>query len=211
MNLPRKCGKMYIKFDENNQPEYGFEVLGNQIKKFVALTDKEIVSIILPRLVDNKEFDIQSMDENSSDKILLFAQKMKMQEYITGSVKICAGCFKGLNKLRIIVPFENSIMLDWGSFEQNAKVELVLPQNLTLKQIYRVFDTHYDYGRENWTLIGDKRISGQFDWISFGQETFSISEYKKENLDHKVANFTISHYASKDKLKPVRNKEEIVK
>ena len=208
MNLPRKCGKMYIMFDDNNQPEYGFEVVGNKIKKFIPLTDKEIVSIVLPKLVENNEFDISSIDEKSHYKAMLYFQKTEMREYITGCVKICDGCFDGLKKAKIIVPFENSIMLDWGSFEQDADVELVMSPNLTLKQIYRRFDTGFDYERENWTIVGDKKISGQF---GFGKDEFSILNFNEKDLDYKVANFTVNHSFLEDKNKSIENGEEIVK
>ena len=41
MKLPKKCGDMYIMFDDNNAPEYGFLCEQNydtySIKKFVNL------------------------------------------------------------------------------------------------------------------------------------------------------------------------------
>lgn len=210
MNLPIKCGKMYIKFDENNQPEYGFDVSGNQIRRFVPLTDKKITSIILPRLVESSKFEITSINEKNPDKYLVLDQKMEMQEYISGRVKICNNCFRGLQKARIIVPFENSIMLDWGSFDQNAEIELVTPQNLTLKQIYRTFSTGYDYVRENWTLIGDEKISGEFSF-GLGKERYSIYDYNEKDLSFKGANLTINRVSLKNKQNPVQNKEELVK
>lgn len=211
MELPIKCGKMYIKFDKNNHLEYGFEVKGNQIKKFIPLTDNEIDSIVLPRLVDDNEFDFSSIDENGHCKALIYNQKRKIRDYVTGSVKICDGCFDGLNKAKIIVPFENSIMLDWGSFEKNAEVELVIPDNLTLKQIYRRFDDGFDYERENWTLIADKKITGQFGFDGYGKDDFSILEYNEEDLDYKVANFTIKHPSLEDKNEFNQTEEENIK
>lgn len=212
MNLPRRYGKMYIKFDENNCPKYAFEVDGNRIKKFVPLTDEEIKTIVLPKLTENNRFDIASIDEKNSCQSTLFYQKTKMQEYITGSVKICSGCFADLKKTRIVVPFENSIMLDWDSFDSNAKVELVVPSNLTLKQIYRVFDNGFDYERENWTLLGDKKITKNFNIGSgFGMDKFSILEYNENDLDNKVANFTIKHFHLEEKSSAYGKEEELVK
>lgn len=198
MNLPKQCGKMYIKFDKDNQPEYGFEVSYNEIKKFVPLSDKEIHTIILPKLVESSEFDMSNIDENSPCISSLYFKKQIMKDYISGSVKISDTCFKGVKKCRIIVPFENSIMLDWGSFDENAEIELILPKNLTLKQIYRTFDTGFDYEHENWTVIADKKISGQFSFGAYGSDDYSIAEYAEEDLDYKVANFTITHYTQKE-------------
>lgn len=192
MNLPKRCGKMFVKFDDKGELEYGFEVKGNEIVKFVPLKDGEIHTIILPPLVDNEEFPLSSVDMKSPHKATLYFQKRMMEDYVKGRVKLCAGCFKGMKKLRIVVPFENSVMLDWGCFESDAKIELVLPQNLTLKQIGRFFDAGYDYERENWTLIADKKIRGQFGDNGLMRDDYSICEYDPENLSHTVANLSIS-------------------
>lgn len=211
MNLPRKCGQLYIKFDESNQPEYGFDVVGNQIKKFISLTDNVVKSIILPKLVDDCTFDISSIDEKSSYKLLLYNQKIKMQNYVLGRVKICDGCFKGLKEAKIIVPFENSVMLDWGAFEENAKIELVIHKNLTLKQVYRRFDTGFDYEHENWTLIGDKKVSGQFGWDGFMGEGFSIMDYNEKDLDYTLADFTLTPLNLNEGCAIIQPEEEKVK
>lgn len=213
MNTPKRCGKMYIKFDDKNQPEYGFEVAGTNIKKFIPLTDNEsiYVSIILPKLIDSAKPEITSIDESNPHKSILYMQKQKMRDYVTGKVKICDSCFEGVKKARIIVPFENSIMLDWGSFDEDADIELVMAKDLDLKQIYRRFDAGYDYERENWTLVGDKNISGQFGFGGFGSDDFSVVDYNEEDLDYKVANFTVKHLVElKDKSRKKEN-DDLVK
>ena len=128
-----------------------------------------------------------------------------MKDYIEGRVKICDGCFQGIKKAKIIVPFENSIMLDWGCFEDDAEIEFLLPENLTLKQIYRRFDTGFDYEHENWTLIGDKNITGQFDWGGFLGEHFSIFDYNEEELEHKVANLSTTNSLQLEQNKEIDN------
>ena len=164
MNTPKNCGKMYIKFDDKNQPEYGFVVSGNNIQKFIPLTDNGsiYIGIILPKIIESAKPEITTIDESSPYKSILYMQKQKLKDYVTGKVKICDGCFEGIKKARIIVPFENSLMLDWGSFDKDADIELVVAKNLNLKQIYRRFDTGFDYEKENWTIIGDENIFGQF-------------------------------------------------
>lgn len=76
---------------------------------------------------------------------------------------------------------------------QNAKLEIVIPNNLTLKQTYRRFDDGFDYERENWALIADKKITRQFGFSGYGNDDFSILEYNEESLDYKVASFTVKH------------------
>ena len=66
---------MYIKFNEYNEPEYGFTFSRNQIKKFVPLTDKQIHTIILPKLVESSEFSLSSIDEKTAYKSMLYNQK----------------------------------------------------------------------------------------------------------------------------------------
>ena len=198
MNLPRKCGEMYIKFDDNNEPEYGFLVGFNSINKFIKLCDKEIDTIILPPIVESEKCAVESIDENKKqDKFMLEAEKDYLQDYITGRLKICDKCFKGIKKARIIVPFENSVMLDWGCFDSDAEIEFVLPKNLGLKQIKRRFDTYFDYENENWTLIADKNISGNLGWRGFSSDFYSIDEYNPEKLYSIVANFTVTHNLNK--------------
>ena len=53
MNFLKRYGKMYIRFDDKNQPEYGFEVEENKIKRFIPLSDDESIysRIILPELI----------------------------------------------------------------------------------------------------------------------------------------------------------------
>lgn len=206
MDSPQKYEKMYIKFDENKIPQYGFEVDGRRIIKFVPLTNKKIETIFLPKIVEDNVFVLPNIDEKNPNKYSLYFAKRNMRDYITGSVKICDGCFKGLKKARIVVPFENSVMLDWGSFDDSASIELVLPNSLALKQIYRMFDTGFDYEHENWTLIGDKTISGQFGFGGYDKEDYSIMDYNEADLDYKVANFTIKHSLPQVK-QPSKQKE----
>lgn len=195
MNLPRKCGKLYIKFDESNQPEYGFEVVGQQIKKFVPLTDKNFETIILPKLVEDYAFDIPSKEEVGPYKSLLYYRNREMCDYVVGSEKVCADCFKGLKKAKIVIPFENSVMFDWGSFDQDAQIELIVPDSLALKQVYRCFDTGFDYEHENWTIVADKSLAEQFSMGGFGKDDFAIWDYNEADLDYNVANFTIKTFA----------------
>ena len=190
MNLPKKCGNMYIMFDENNNPEYGFEVgkgyKNYLIKKFHIMCDKKIDTIVLPKLFEDDTQRYADIDKES---------EYSFHYYLTGNVKICSDCFNGIKKARIIVPFVSSVMIDWGSFEEDAEIELVLHKNLDLKTVYRRFDTGFDYEREYWTLIGDKDLTGSSRLCG---DDYSVREYDyKPDWDNRlVANFKVSRFSS---------------
>ena len=106
---------------------------------------------------------------------------------------------------RIIVPFENSIMLDYGSFDEDADIELVLPGNLDLKLIYRRTNTGSGYERQEWVLICDKDTSGQFNIGIDGPDEFLIVDYNPTDLNKRIANFKITHLAE------LQNEEDLIK
>jgi len=211
MKVPKKCGNMYIMFDENNEPLYGFEVYGNKITKFIPLTDKKSIynCIVLPKIVESEKPEVPCVGDKEESWHMQYWQKKAYCDYISGNVKICPGCFEGIDKARIIVPFENSIMLDWSSFDDDAQIELVLPKRLELKQIHRMFDDGFDYARENWTLIGDKSIAGEFSFGGFRSDDYSIADYDEKRLDYKVANFTVSHLLPDNTRKQKLSSENI--
>ena len=211
MKLPKKCGNIYIMFDDKNQPLYGFEVYENKITKFIPLTDNDSIykCIVLPKIVESEKPEAPNVDDEQSSESMKYWQKMAYCDYISGSVKIGVGCFEGIEKARIIVPFENSIMIDWGSFDEDAQVELVLAKNLALKQVYRMFDDGFDYQRENWTLVGDKSLAGEFSMGGFRSDHYSIADYDEKRSDYKVANFTVSHLLPDNTRKQEHSSENI--
>ena len=192
MNVPQRYGTMYIKFDDNNVPEYAFEFQGNKIKRFFPLTDKEINYIVLPKInraTELSAYIVEGIDEKDPT---LYEKKSQLQNYVHGDIKICEGCFQGLKKATIIVPFVNYVMLDWGSFDKEAEIKFILPKSSALKEICRHFDAGYNF--ERWTLIGDKRISGQLCFSShscFG-ERYGIYNHRAD-LTPRIANFKVSH------------------
>lgn len=197
MNLPKKCGDMHIKLDDNNEPEYGFEVSGNKIINFVKLCDKPIEEIVLPRLAD--DIECPRLEDNSTfAPYTTNMQKKTMKKYVNGNIKICDGCFSGLKKATIVVPFENSVMLDWGSFDRDAEIEFVVPEDYALKQVYRRFDAGYDYEHENWTLIADKNLDANFEYNSLGHESYCVMDYNEEDLRQVVAEFKLGKKLKKE-------------
>ena len=192
MNLPKKCGDVYIKFDENNNPEYGFKITENYrnqkyIENFIKMTDKNIDTIILPKLFDKGEsIEAEKISsEDWSNKYYLF-----FEEYVTGEVRLRPDAFKGIKNAKIVVPFTSSIMIDYGSFDKDANIEFITSPNLRLKQVYRCFDTAFDYEHENWTLIADKSFN--FDGRICGDD-YTIKDYNEENVNYKAANIKLTN------------------
>ncbi len=189
MNLNlRKCGNLYVKFDDENNPLYAFEVVGKTIKKFHPMCDDLPETIILPKLKINiSDFSTQidnfkmlyynriyqtNNNPNSNQSIINYY----MELYGTGAYKLATECFKGIKKSKIIVPVDYSIMIDWNCFDDDAEIELVLPNDMTLKQVYRTFDTGFDYEHENWTLISHK----DFNFKSKNTVGINVLDYQPE-------------------------------
>lgn len=190
MDLPKKYGNMYIKFNGDNQPVYGFMVEGNCIKKFIKLSDDCIDTIILPKLVESEAFEMPDFEDKNKSELLRNIDKQILRDYASGSVRICDGAFCGIQKAKIVVPFENSVMIDWGSFDKKAQIEFVVCENLTFKQVYRTFDTGFEYEHENWTIIADKNSNCDFSFGGFCGDAYSIEDYDETQLDFTVAKFT---------------------
>ena len=201
MNLPKKCGDMYIMFDDAGAPEYGFKVheyKGSNyavIEEFIPLSSGPFKTIVLPKVLEDQELVYNPKyarrqtknDKNSSSMWFL---EHALEKYVKGHIKVKDECFKGIKEAKIVVPFKTSVMLDWGSFDNDAKIDFVLPKGFCLKQVYRMFDSGFDYERENWTIIADEKLGGQFGTNS---DHMSILEYGNRWQDYTVANFTILH------------------
>lgn len=199
MNNFRKCGAMYIEFDKQNNPEYGFVVddYDNVISKFYPLCDRQLEKISLPYLPTaygtlNTEMQQnlmaqQTFKQNCDKSFAAVLCDDNLIRYAKGGAKIAPGCFAGIKKLQIVAPVNYSIMLDWDCFDQNAQIELQLPSNMGLKQVGRVFDTGYDYSSENWTLIAHKK----FDFTSAnGRDSYDTRDFDPKNSRCQI---TVNH------------------
>ena len=190
MKQPKRCGNMYIMFDDKNNPEYGFTFAGNLLLKFIPLTDKPIPSIILPKLVESKKCpDNINPNHNSNWD---YYKTNALLDYISGSMEICTGCFDGVKQAEIVVPFENSIKLEWGCFDKNADIELFLRSNLELKQIDRRFDYGHGYQFHSWTVIADKKLEGFFS-VEDKYDDYAIGNYDEIEPQYKIANLSVKH------------------
>lgn len=183
---------MYIMFDSKNNPEYGFTFAGNLLLKFIPLTDQPIHSIILPKLVESKKCpDGINPSQNASNLDYLKAEVLK--KYISGSMEICTGCFEGVKQAEIMVPFDNSIKLEWGCFDRNADIELFLRNNLGLKQVDRRFDSGFGYQCNSWTVIADEKLGGFFSVGNLGNDDYFIGNYSDALPEYKIANMSVKH------------------
>lgn len=188
MDNLRHCGKMYIKFDQQNNPEYGFVVDDRQvITKFYPLCDRKLEKISLPvfatdAVMSNEEMarSLQAKQKFVKDNQLSAAAQCDddLITYAKGSVKIASGCFAGIKRLQIAAPVDYSVMLDWGCFDKDSQIELLLPPDMGLKQVGRMFDTGFDYARENWTLIAHQNFNFTSVDSHESYETFDFNPQK---------------------------------
>lgn len=192
MKLPKKCGDMYIMFDDNNQPEYGFLCEQNydtySIKKFVNLKQDAPEFIVLPKLNE----DTLYLDSKSEKEADIANFNFYDFPYITGLITIEPKAFKGVNDADIVIPFNTSVALDWNCFDDNSNITFLLPDSMNLKQIYRRFDTGYDYESEHWTLIADKKLNGS---NYENRDSYSVSDYDNDN---KYVNYSVNHERFKE-------------
>ncbi len=126
--------------------------------------------IILPKIqINETDYDkisntrmlkaIALLNECKNEKFIISKCKNALEKYANGAMEVATGCFAGIKKLTLVVPADYSIMLGWNCFDNNAEINLELPKDMTLKQIFRIFDTSFDYERENWTLISHKNFN----------------------------------------------------
>lgn len=202
MNLKlKKCGDLYVYFDEYKNPLYSFEVDYNIIKKFHLMSEQMPEEIILPKIEirtdDCRKISnscmlgaIDVLKKHKEKQFITAGCKMQLEYYATGAFKVANSCFAEIKKIKLIAPVDYSIMLDWECLDKNAEIELILPKNMTLKQVYRIFDTGFDYERENWTLISHK----DFNYESESYCGISVVDFKPEyarNYKYKISNENI--------------------
>lgn len=160
----QKCGDLYIKFDDQGVPEYGFEVRGAQIRKFYNLkNDKEPKKIILPPvsiarlksvLDDETLKDIEQEIKERGTTIYTPA----IARYIEGYVDIADECFCDLRDKEIIIKTNYPIAFGNEAFNNCQNISFVLPNN---QIIYNAHETHngaFDYEHFDWYLIGSKNL-----------------------------------------------------
>lgn len=184
---------MYIKFDQQNNPEYGFVVDRQVITKFYPLCDRKVEKISLPvfatdAVMSNAEMarSLQAKQKFVKDKQLVAVAQCDddLITYAQGSVKIASGCFAGIKRLQIAAPVDYSVMLDWGCFDQDSQIELLLPPDMGLKQVGRMFDTGFDYARESWTLIAHQNFNFT---NADARDSYSTFDFDPQKIRYQIA------------------------
>lgn len=185
MEKLRKCGQMWIKFDENNEPEYGFQVKGRKIERFLNLSDREVTKVILPDICEEKAYspeDLKYYIEHINDENRYLSSKI-LKSYIKGQIVILSGCFKNSFKnaeqpIEIIVPFEHSLLIDYKAFDDDIKPKFILKNGMQIFKINRVFDTYIDFEYEFWPLIARKEINN----LNYkeNREDYSVSKFESD-------------------------------
>ena len=196
MKLPKKCGDLWIKFDENNMPKYGFKVDGNVIKKFYSFTEKEIDTIVLPKIV--KDVDLE---ESFKDR-----KNIEVHRYLTGNVKFKDWCFdecKNLSKhLKIVVPFKNSINIaniinnnTFNSLYKPDTIEWIVPDGYGINSLIAEGLLHYgdDDKFAQSITISDTCFRGKLEV----ENTFNCGKFLYRVLECSTKRNIVSHYNSK--------------
>ena len=122
--------------------------------------------------MSNKSFNTIILPPLPSEKIPDPLNKFKYKLYLEGKIKFEPGCFAGLKNATIIVPFENSIEFT-DAFDKDSQIELILPKDYSLKEVFSKEDTLIDYYHKNWTIIADKELSVP---LNIGRDEYRIGE-----------------------------------
>ena len=149
-----RCGDLYIYFDENNISSYAFKVNldFNIIESFINLRDKMPAEIFLPNINDQSY-----IVENN-----IFTKDFKKaSQYLKGNIIVGDNCFKGIKKLKIIVPFNFSVSFDLKAFDKDAVIEISTLANMGLIKVNYTFQTAVDEENESWILLGQKNLLGK--------------------------------------------------
>ncbi len=149
-----RCGDLYIYFDENNISSYAFKVNldFNIIESFINLRDKMPAEIFLPNINDQSY-----IVENN-----IFTKDFKKaSQYLKGNIIVGDNCFKGIKKLKIIVPFNFSVSFDLKAFDKDAVIEISTLANMGLIKVNYTFQTAVDEENECWILLGQKNLLGK--------------------------------------------------
>lgn len=153
INLPVKQGDLYVKYDANNIPEYAFKVkYDKHITEFINMKETKPNYIVLPKL--NTDAYTPSM----ADQYVYLNDNFDNSNYLEGNIRICKNCFKGVKDAKIIVPQNTSVVFEKKCFDKKAKVEIIAPKNLELKQMVLRFDPMIKNGYDTWTMLCDNNV-----------------------------------------------------
>ncbi len=184
-----RCGEMYVKYDENGNPEYGFQVKGISIIKFFNMrNDRGSEEIVLPPILEmdsDMKKRIERRIENARIRHYYKQEKINENEYndknfippeiyVEGFVNICEHCFAGLENKNIVITTKYPIVFEKKSFRHCRNISFVLPDNQTIYTVYNRFNEAFGYEDSKWNLIGNKNFS--VDHFQFGADSYTVTK-----------------------------------
>lgn len=189
INLPVKCGEMYIKF-ENRKPVYGFKMCGHNqrtIEKFINLQDTLPKTIVLP-LIQDQDIEIPEPSETNLTTPYHFGS---YEPYVSGNIRLTPTSFQGIKNTTIIVPGTASVRLDYPVFDDYANNRFILPEGMGLTEISRSVYNGQGLGFNtiSWTLIAKENLK-----VNMGT---ALDHFRSEPCDTKTdiyRRFTINPY-----------------
>ena len=177
---------MFIKFDDNNMPEYGFTFNEFfELEKIINLSDKELKEVVIPN-----------------------TRKYYHKDMGWDCVKISQDCFKGLDNLDIVIPSSRlSASFDKHAFDEGAHINFVLPKDNILCIEQWAWQTMYrDYFFEDLLVTNPnlkKNINRRFvkleDVVNKQHYNYIYKNFTAESLDEYVA----ERYPNKRINKPI--------
>ena len=208
MRIPKKCGDMYIMFDENGNVQYGFVVDYLTIKRFINLSDKMPTEIVLPRLVKEDKVTTwpvltKEQEEELTKEGLMQYVEQQRGKYLKGQIMINDKCFKGVKNARIIVTSKEPVNFAESVFDNDAVIEFVLPKQMKIKDVFSRQNGYFDYIDEKWLLIADKRIQGRY--TQYNYDYFAIRDYETK---HDRFYPTITERKTKEAENDIQSEEE---
>lgn len=194
MKTPIKTGKLYVQYDNNNKPIYCFRVKGDRIIEYSNLTEAPQKTIVLPIIKEDEPF-VPLNKEKVNTEIAYEEYKNYIDEYCNGNIVICRGCFECVKEAKIIVPFENSIKLEYDCFDEDANITFQTNNKLALKQIDLFYDTGFSYEEDSRVIVADKNLYGSYGWKHL---KCSIVDFNRNKYRYKVANLKLENYKEKE-------------
>lgn len=188
IKMPVSYGDLYIYFDRNNDLRYAFKVNHdfNIIESFFNLTNKMPEEIVLPNINEHAY-----VIENN----MLAKDFKKSSQYLQGNIIVGNKCFQGINKLKLIIPFNSSISFDLKAFDKNANIEILTLENMGFTQVDYTFQTAVDEENESWILLAQKNLLGKrenidecfkFKPLILDEKTGEIITKDNFQLDYKI-------------------------
>lgn len=183
MKFPELCrNNTYINFDKDGKPEYVVLCNGGKnrclIEKVIPLKE-DLKTVVLPKLVKDVSFYIP-IDTNN--EAVDYYAKDQASMYAKGTVCIGKDCFEGLDDIKIVVPFRNSLKVDSGAFDRNANVEFVIPEGHSIKSLTREYGSKFK-GYDDWTVIADDKLKGSIDWSSgYVPEIYHAKDFNPQTM-----------------------------